>query len=470
MLLLAMSQVADEPERSASSAPGMVQRGVVRGVLMLALPVMAEQVLNMVVGLTDTWLANHLGGDPAAPTAAVGTVGYVLWLVGLIVGSVGTGSTAIIARAAGARHRSLANKVAGQSITGAVVVGVVVGAAMIILAEPIVYLTGLSPAARPYAVTYLWLLGLALPFSMTMFIANACLRGAGDTVRPALVMIVVNVTNVILSFSLTYGWGPFPALGFYGIAVGTVVAYIVGGVLSFSVLKRGSGIVRLVIGRMKPDWATIRRILRIGIPSGVEGALAWLANFGIVVVINHSDPSSVSAAAHINAIRIESISFLSGVAFATAAATLVGMNLGRNDPHRAKQSAYAAFGLGGGLMVLVGLFFVVFPELSARLLSDDPRILDLTAKCLYLAGFAQIGFAASMIFGGALRGAGDTMAAMKLNLLSVLGPRLIGVLIVGWWLNMGLETMWVVLCGELLIRGALVFGRFVHGGWRHARV
>ena len=146
------------------------------------------------------------------------------------------------------------------------------------------------------------------------------------------------------------------------------------------------------------------------------------------------------------------------------------MNLGRNDPHRAKQSAYAAFGLGGGLMVLVGLFFVLFPELSARLLSDDPRILDLTAKCLYLAGFAQIGFAASMIFGGALRGAGDTMAAMKLNLISVLGPRLIGVLIVGWWLDMGLAAMWVVLCGELLIRGGLIFGRFVHGGWRHARV
>src|SRR5690606_8201001 len=111
----AMSQAttSDQSGQIAPAAPAMVRRGVLRGVLMLALPVMAEQVLNMIVGLTDTWLANHLGGDPAAPTAAVGTVGYVLWLIGLITGSVGVGSTAIIARAAGARHRSLANKVAG---------------------------------------------------------------------------------------------------------------------------------------------------------------------------------------------------------------------------------------------------------------------------------------------------------------------------------------------------------------------
>ncbi len=437
---------------------------------MLALPVMAEQVLNMIVGLTDTWLSNHLGGDPAAPTAAVGTVGYVLWLIGLITGSVGVGSTAIIARAAGARHRSLANKVAGQSITGAMVVGATVGLILYLAAEPIVYLTRLAPEAREYAVTYLSLLALSMPFSMMMFIANACLRGAGDTIRPALVMLVVDATNVIVSFSLTYGWGPLPEMGFGGIAVGTVVAYIVGGVLSFGVLKRGSGIVRLHLARMQPDWTIIRRILRIGIPSGIEGALAWLANFAVVIVINHSDPSSVSAAAHINAIRIESISFLSGVAFATAAATLVGMNLGRNDPHRARQSAYAAFALGGGIMVTVGLFFVLLPQIAASLLSDDPRIRDLTAKCLSLAGCVQIGFAAAMIFGGALRGAGDTMAAMKLNLLSILGARFVGVLIVGWWLEKGLVAIWMVLCAELLVRGSLIFGRFLHGGWRHARV
>src|SRR5690606_10756049 len=98
------------------------------------------------------------------------------------------------------------------------------------------------------------------------------------------------------------------------------------------------------------------------------------------------------------------------------------------------------------------------------------HIIELTARCLFVAGWAQAGFAASMIFSGALRGAGDTMATMVLNLISILGPRLVGVLIVGYWLKLGLVAIWVVLAAELMVRGALITGRFVHGGWKKSQV
>jgi putative MATE family efflux protein len=467
-----MDEAAETSREALIIAPvrGDEQHRIVRPVLWLALPVMAEQVLHMAVGLTDTYLANHLGGDPAAPTAAVGTMAYVLWFIGLIVGSIGSGSTAIIARATGARHRSLANKVAGQSVAGALLAGIVLGFTLWLCADSVVHLTGLAPEARGYAAQYLRILAGSLPFSMTMFIANACLRGSGDTLRPMLVMLVVDLSNVLVSFSLTYGWFGLPAMGFAGIAIGTTVSYIIGGLLAFGVIQRGNEHVRLLVRRMRPHWHTVRRILRIGLPSALEGLLAWSANFAVVIVINAMDQSSVAAAAHINTIRIESISFLSGMAFATAAATLVGQNLGRRDPHRAAQSAYAAFGIGGLLMTLMGMLFILFPALPARALSEDPRILDLTARCLFVAGFCQIGFAASMIFGGALRGAGDTFVVMLLNLASVLAVRLLGVLIVGWWLELGLVAIWMVLSAELLVRGALTYGRFWQGGWRHVKV
>src|SRR5687767_6755477 len=75
--------------------------------VILASPVIVEQLCHTVVGLTDTWLANNLPNDAAAAAAAVGTISYIIWFVGLIVGAVGTGSTALIARAKGARHRRL---------------------------------------------------------------------------------------------------------------------------------------------------------------------------------------------------------------------------------------------------------------------------------------------------------------------------------------------------------------------------
>src|SRR5471032_3244423 len=84
---------------------------LLRDLLALALPVWAEQILHMLVGLNDTYLANHLPHDAASAGAAVGTITYFLWFIGLLVAFIGAGSTAIIARAKGSRHRRLANSV-----------------------------------------------------------------------------------------------------------------------------------------------------------------------------------------------------------------------------------------------------------------------------------------------------------------------------------------------------------------------
>ena len=96
-------------------------------------------------------------------------------------------------------------------------------------------------------------------------------------------------------------------------------------------------------------------------------------------------------------------------------------------------------------------------------MSDDPAIIDLTTRCLFVTGFCQWAFAAAMIFGGGLRGAGDTMTVMMFNLSSIVGVRLLGVLFVAWYLKLGLVAMWAVLTVELMIRGSLIFGRFLNG-------
>lgn len=450
----------------------LVKKGLLRAVLMLALPVMAEQMLNMMVGLTDTYVANHLRDKSvvAASAAAVGTIGYITWFIGLLTGAVGTGSTALVARATGARHRSLANSVCGQSVMAAVVVGIFLGVATYIFAPTIVRLTALPSNAQGFALSYIKLFAFAIPLMMLQFIGSACLRGAGDTTTPAKVMAIVGVVNIFCSIGLTYGrWG-LPELGFNGIAAGTVIAYTIGGLIQLYVLISGRGGVRLHLHRLRPHFETIRRVLRIGIPSGVEGLMIWLAQFGVVIVINAVDETSRMGAAHVNTIRIESISFLSGFAFAMAAATLVGQNLGRHDRTAAERAGYLSYLAGGTVMVVMGVLFVFFAQIPAGWIAEDPAVAALTAQCLRITGTTQIVFAASMIFAGALRGAGDTVAVMLINLSSVVGVRFVGVMIVGWWLRMGLAAIWVVLCCELVVRGLLIFGRFYHGKWKTIRV
>jgi Na+-driven multidrug efflux pump len=210
--------------------------------------------------------------------------------------------------------------------------------------------------------------------------------------------------------------------------------------------------------------------LRIGLPAGFADAIQWIANFALVIVINSMDKTLVSSAAHNNTIKIESLSYLAGFAFATAAATMVGQSLGMGDLQRAERSAYLGYLSGGGFMALMGLMFIFFGGYPARMMSDDPRVIDLTTRCLHITGFCQAGFAAAMIFGGALRGAGDTYKQMALQLASIVLLRFGGVMVVALVFHQGLTVMWVVLARELFIRGSLMFARFAHGGWKRIEV
>ena len=446
------------------------RKSLLAELVLLALPITAENVLHMFVGLTDVYLASHLPANAAPATAAVGSISYVLWLIGLVAGAIGTGSTAIIARAIGAKHQSLANSVCGQSVTASFLTGLILAVFFLLFAVPCALMTGLTGQAYSYALFYIRILGLSLPCSILMYAVGACLRGAGDSLTPAISMIVVDLVNMGFSTALARGWWGFPNLGFRGIAIGTVIAYLVGGVLLFVVLLSGRGRIRLYLHRLRPHWLTLKRIFRIGIPSGTESLLAWIAQFLIIIVINQADATNVMAAAHIIAVRVEALSYLVGFAVATAAATMVGQALGMRDTHRASSAAYLSYAVGGGAMVLGGVSFILFGHLFTSFMSDNHAIANLAGGCLFITAFAQPGFAAAMIFAGALRGAGDTLWVMIVNLASIICIRLTAALVVGWYFHLGLLAIWIVLATELNIRGVAVYLRFLHGGWKHIKV
>lgn len=453
--------------------------------LILAAPVLVEQVLHSFAGLADTWIANHV--TPLTPTmtatevaaarqqmtaagAAVGTIAYLLWFVGLIAGAVGTGSTAIIARATGARHRSLANSICGQSIGLTVIVGIVMAGIVYLGAGPIANATGLHGQAVEYARIFVRIIAAGLPFMLVLMVANACLRGAGDTVSPAVAMVVVDVVNIGVAFTLTFGWFGLPALGFKGIAIGALCGYVVGGTLQMIVLIVGRGGIRLHLHRLRPHWNNMRRLLRIGIPSGVESAVFWGVNFALIYAINHMDASAASGAAHAVAVRIEAFSYLGGFALAIAATTMVGQSLGMNQPQRAARSAYLAFAVGGAMMTVMGVVYILFGGALARLMSEDARVIELTTRCLFYTGFIQTFFAAAIIFSGSLRGAGDTLRVMMINLASVVGIRLVGVLVMTRIFHADLGDIWLLLSAEIALRGVALIGRFAHGGWKLVKV
>ena len=138
------------------------------------------------------------------------------------------------------------------------------------------------------------------------------------------------------------------------------------------VLLIGRGGIKLHLHRLQPHWHDMKRILRIGLPNAGESMINWAANFFLLNIVNRTVPVNVAAAAHTNAIRIESISYMAGFAIAVATTTMVGQSLGMKDPRRATRSAYLAYAIGGGFMTFIGLLFIFFSRYAARFCRATP--------------------------------------------------------------------------------------------------
>jgi putative MATE family efflux protein len=455
--------------------------GTFRPMLRLTLPVLIEQVLHLLVGLTDMWLTgNFLPGE--AYVAAMTLMIYALWLVGNVFGFVALGSTALIARFVGAGDRELANRVMNQSMTSGLIWSAALVAFAIPLARYFPLIMGLDGLAAAAANQYLVIELCVLPAVMIERVAVACLRGAGDMVSGLVVMAIVNVINMVVSYSLCSGVGPLPAMGWTGIAVGTAIGHCCGAAILIALLAGGRAGFHLRLSDMQPDFEMIRRILRIGIPGGIDVILVSVCHLIYLrIILSLGD---VAAAAHGVAIQVEALGYMPGGAFQISAATLAGQYLGAKDLVRARNSVIMACAVATGIMVAAGaVFYVAAEPLAAFFLGGrQMEVVPLAAHLLRIVAFAMAPLAILMVLIGALRGAGDTRWPLALNLIGVICVRvplaymlahsLIDVPFIGPIAGAGLGVVgaWYGAVVDIVVRCVLLMARFRHDAWQRIDV
>lgn len=440
-------------------------RSRVGAVMRLALPAVGEQVLNMTVGLVDTYLVGHLG---AASIAAVSISNQVVMLAIVLFSSVATGSTALIARSVGAEDLPTANRTVNQSMLIGACIGLATTLLGVLLAPQLVRIMGAAEDALPLGATYLGIVSYTFLLSTLMFVGMACLRGAGDTMSTMRVMLLVNGVNVAVAATLIYGPLGLPKLGVAGSALGAACGRTVGALVVLRMLWRGRAGLRLNLCAMRPDPGLIRRILRIGVPTGVEQLLFRLADMSFFRVV--TSLGTAACAAHAVAINAESLSYSPGFGFAIAATTLVGQGLGARDPKRAESDGYLAYKLGGAVMATMGLVFFLFSRQIISVFTSDPQVIALGAGPLRLVAIAQPLLASTMIFSGALRGAGDTRFPMLSNGINVFLVRFGLALLFVQGLHWGLMGAWYAMTVDMSLRGLLNFLRFRSGIWKKVQV
>jgi putative MATE family efflux protein len=477
-------------------------------IIQLSWPILIESLLNSFVGLTDTVLAAQIS---AAATDAIGGASYCMWFVGLIAMAIGIGATALISRAVGAGRMAVAHAATGQTMLLCAAGGALCTVLVALLAAPASKLLNLSPDAARDFVTFMRVVSLGIPGISMLAGGIACARGAGDSVRPLIAMVVVNIVNMFVSFALvgvdlkitrfngdqaitrTLLNNPFPFdLGVAGIAWGTVIGEYVGLLTVVLILARGWAGVRLKLSRLLPHRTTMGRMLKVGIPSFFETCGMWLGNFAIIVIVGwlslsgaHPTHHGGLLGSHIVAIRIESFSYLPGFAMGTAAATLVGQYLGAGSPLMARRAILRCTLVTVAIMGVLGAAFCLVPRTITGWISGQPEHLETVPKLLFITGLVQIPFGIGIILRSALRGAGDARPVMLLTWISTYLIRLPlvyvlsgvdiplpngGVIKHPFFDEPSLSRLWIALCFEIVMRAVLMATRFFHGGWMHVRV
>lgn len=441
-----------------------------RVVFWLALPVLAEQLLNTCVGLFDTFLAGRISKEA---TSAIGLASYVSWLAIMLFGLVAVGATALVARAVGAKDRHQANLITNQSVVMSVIMGILGTIVLFALAPTFASLQRMTGDAYDITVQYLRIDSLGYMFTSVVLVGCACLRGVGDMRTPMRVWVIINIANIIVSAVLVFGLGPIPPQGIIGIVMGTITARVIGGVLILVILARGRAGLRLQPSLLRVHRESIRRLLRIGIPAAGDGAVLWIGQFVFLIIIASlaiGELGRAYYAAHIIYARVAALSYLPAAAWGAAAATMVGQALGAGNANRAAQSGHVAVFQCASLTLLIGAFMFFAPEFIYAVMSTDELVRHVGVRAMPVVAWFQPTLAVAIIYVHALRGAGDSRYPLIFTVVSMLTLRLPMAYLFGVVMQGGLIGAWVGMCGDMLLRAILPAIRFARRRWATLKV
>jgi putative MATE family efflux protein len=437
-----------------------------RAVWLLAWPTVLTMLLQTLNSFTDRFFVGRLGPDALAAVGVAGQFMFLLFSVGM---SVGIGATALVARFTGAGETEEATVAANQSLWIAGAISIICVAVMLPLRGAIVAAMGIDSHASQLCVRYLTITIVGTPALFVMLILSSVYRGLGDTVTPLLVMIGVNIVHLGGDYLLMFGSFGCPKMGLPGGAVALLCSQVVGAVLYLLALRRSavSGLLR-ARKRLEMDWA--RRFLKIGVPAAAQNMSRVLSMAVFTGVLARTQEATAAVAALTIGLTSESIAFMPGFAYATAAGTLAGQNLGARNPSRAERAAWASLEQGLVVMIAMGALFFVFATQFAHIFTHDPAVVRLTVAYLRIVALSEPFLALAMILLGALNGAGDTRGPAIATIAALWGVRLPLGILLAHVLRMGAVGGWWAVSLSTVLNGLFGLYLFKRGRWKHVRV
>ncbi|MGI4808475.1 MAG: MATE family efflux transporter [Janthinobacterium lividum] len=398
------------PTRAAPATEGPILPALMR----LAVPIVLANLLQTGYQLTDAFWVGRLG---AAAVAAVAVSFPITFLMIAIGGGLGVAGATLTAQYFGARDQAMVNHVAAQTMLMVIGVSVVLGALGFVLAPLILHMLGVMPEVYAEALGFLRVsfIGLIFVFAFAMF--QALMRGVGRAAAPLYIVIATVVLNFALDPLFIFGWGPIPGAGIMGAAMATLSTQALATLVALVLLLRGTYGIAITPRGLVPDFAYIRRAFLLGFPASIE--LSARALGLIVMSLLVAGFGTVTLAAYGVGSNVLQVVTIPALGLSTAAAALVGQNIGAGRLDRAARITWLAAVLGFVVLTMVGLAALAAAPAVVRFFVPGEPAVEAEGVAFLRASAPAWGFIAlQLAIVSTFRASGNMLAAMVLALVS----------------------------------------------------
>lgn len=392
---------------------------------LFALPVAATAILEQLFNASDVAVVGNFAGDAAEKTAAVAAVGANTAIIGLIVNlfvGIALGANVVIANAIGRDDRDAVHRAVHTSILIALLGGAAIAVIGELIAGVLLHSLNVPDEVYPLALLYLRIYLLGMPVILLYNFEAAIFRSVGDTKVPLIALACSGVLNVILNLFFVAVLG----MTVNGVAIATVISNALSSLILFIRLMRSDKYIRLSPRELRIDGQSLKLILRIGLPAGIQSAVFSFSNIVIQSAINSL--GKVVMAASSAALNIELLAYYVLNSFSQACTTFVGQNYGARQIDRCRKTLllsiiedFIASAAAIGIVLLTGRFLL-------SIFNSDPEVIEIGYTRLIILFSAYVFSMLYEVLSGYMRGFGISLVPAILTTVGVCGIRI-------FWIN-----------------------------------
>jgi putative MATE family efflux protein len=381
-----------------------------RAIVLLAIPMMLEMIMESLLGVVDMFWVARLGVDSLATVALTESILVVVFGVAM---GLATATTAFIARRVGENDYEGAGITAVQAIVLACVFSAFVSIAGIVFGPRLLSLMGASESVVRIGSGYTRMLLGGSVTVFLLFLINAVFRGAGDPAFAMRSLWIANIANMLLDPCLIFGLGPFPRLNVFGASIATTTGRAIGVLFQLWMLFGGYSRIRIHARQMRIRWDVLWSLAKVGFTGAMQmliSSASWTA-----LVRANATFGSATIAGYTVAIKIFMFVVLPPWGLSGAVATMVGQNLGAKKPERAEAAVYLTGRYATYYMAAISVIMLAFAPQLVSIFTADEMVRAQAALCLRFISIGNLSYGWGMVLVQALNGAGDTRTPTIIN-------------------------------------------------------